>query len=110
MSTKSPQRRQQIEDFAEAICSADSEREIDTRVSLKQCEDRVSVLECESRVPQEHEVHVNCETHVLLAPKHEASVLSVLECDDHVFNSIRDGRVSTQREVCVPTKKHETCV
>ena len=47
--------RQQLEDSAEIICSADSEREDDTRVSLKRREDHVSDPERESRVLQQWE-------------------------------------------------------
>ena len=45
-------RRQQIEDSTEAICSVDSEREVHTRISFKQCKDRASISERESRILQ----------------------------------------------------------
>jgi len=49
-------RRQQIEDSAETIWSADLEHEVHTCVSFKQREDRISIPERESRVPQQREV------------------------------------------------------
>jgi len=70
-------RRQQIEDSAEAICSADSEREVHTRVSFKRREDHVSTPERESRVPQQREARAKRETRILSAPKREARVLSL---------------------------------
>jgi len=102
-------RRQQLEDAAEAICSADSEREVRTHVSLKQRKDHVFVPERESRVLQQHEVRVKHETHVLMALKREARALSISEHEAHVSKK-PDGRVSTQRDVRVLIKKLETHV
>ena len=48
-------RRQQLEDFAEIICSVDSEGEVDNRFSLRRREDHVSDPERESRVLQQRE-------------------------------------------------------
>jgi len=102
-------RRQQLEDSTEIICSADSEREVDTLVSLKRREDRVSDPKRESRVLQQREVHIKRETRILTAPKREARALSVPEREARVSTK-RDGCVSTQREVRVSTRKCETRV
>ena len=75
-------------------CSADSECEVDTRISLKQREDRVSVPECEFCILQQREVRAKCETHVLTAPKGEARILSVPEREARVSTK-HEGRVST---------------
>jgi len=92
-------RRQQIENSAEAIYSADSEREVHTHVSFKQREDRASVPECESCILQQCEVRVKRETRILPALICEVHILSVSERDAYVSNSKRDGRVSIWCEV-----------
>ena len=87
-------RRQQIENSAEAIYSADSEREVHTHVSFKQREDRASVPECESCIIQQCEIRVKRETYILTTPKREACALSVSRREAHVLTK-RDGRVLT---------------
>ena len=67
-------RQQQLDDAAEAICSTDSECEVQTLVSLKQREDLIFVQQRESRVLQQREVSVKHETRILMAPKCEATL------------------------------------
>ena len=89
-------RRQQIENYKEAICSADSERELHTCISFKQREDPASIPEREPRV-QQREVHVKWEIRVLPALKCEAPVLSVSEHEACISSSKRWPRFSTMR-------------
>jgi len=42
--------------------------------------------------------------------KCKTCILPTSECDSRIFNFKRDDRISTQREVRVSTKKHETQV
>ena len=79
--------RQQLEDSVGKICSSDSEREVDTSVSLKRREDCVSIQERESCVLQQREIRVKWETSILMAPKCEARILSDPECNVSVSNS-----------------------
>ena len=85
-----------IENSADPICSAYSEREIHTRISFKQREDRAFVPERESRILQQCEVCVKRMTHVLLAPKCENRILPISERDACVSNSKRETRVLSQ--------------
>ena len=111
---------------ANAICSADTEHEVQTSVTLKQCQVCISIPECETRVPQTHvstskrEVRVlppKRETRILSTPKCEICILPVPKCDSRVSNTKREVRVMRQtlptlkihvsipRVVCVSNKK-----
>jgi len=96
------------------ICSADSGREVHTRVSLKQCEDHIFGPERESHVLQSYVSASKCETHILHALKHETRVLPVPKRGSRVSNSKCETLVLKQTqptlEVRISTKKHEALI
>ena len=98
-------RRQQLEDAAEAVCSANPKCEVYTRIFLKQHKDRVFVPERESRVLQQRKVRVIREVRV----KREACAMSVSEHEARASTKL-DDRVLTQRKVLVSPRKFETRV
>ena len=104
------------------MCSADTECEVHSRVSLKQREIHVSILERETHVPQTHVSASKRETHLLPTPKRETHILPILEHDFRVSNTklevhilrqtqpMLDVHVSTPREIRISIKKREVRV
>jgi len=97
---------------ADVIYSADTEREVHTRVSLKQHEDRIFVSERESHIPQPCVSVSKCETRVLPVPKCDFCVFSTKH-DVRVLRQTQptfEDRVSTPCEVRVSIKEREECI